>query len=209
MSVTYDDFHGSPEAKIVSDKTTKTLGHNDVFIETLLTGLYGKRRAFLKTGQVREHERVGWDQYCRKRKRYGYQDFANGSFSHRAVWDANCVYPVPIDSILPTQHPLMFASAIVWAILSEFGVRPTDLAMEFGVSEYHVFRSGGPRPEDLKSINIYPLTATFEPSGIPTLEFVFKGVHAQGSLVGCRESIRKRCKLLREGSVRYRGVLIL
>jgi hypothetical protein len=24
--------------------------------------------------------------------------------------------------------------------------------MEFGVSEYHVFRSGGPRPEDLKSI---------------------------------------------------------
>jgi hypothetical protein len=59
MSVTYDDFHGSPEAKIVSDKTTKTLGHNDVFIETLLTGLYGKRRAFLKTGQVREHERVG------------------------------------------------------------------------------------------------------------------------------------------------------
>lgn len=37
---------------------------------------------------------------------------------------------------------------------------------------------------------IYPLTATFELSKIPTLELYFKGVRIQGSLVASRNSIR-------------------
>lgn len=81
---------------------------------------------------------------------------------------------------------------------------------------------------------IYPLTATFELSKIPTLELCFKGVRIQGSLVSSRNSIRtlldfaskkriaptvmtfpltidgieEAMKTLREGKMRYRGVLV-
>ncbi|KAF7715777.1 Zinc-type alcohol dehydrogenase [Penicillium ucsense] len=59
MSVTFDVFRGSKEGKIVADKTTRTLGHNEVFIETTHSGLCGTDEHFLHSGQVLGHEGVG------------------------------------------------------------------------------------------------------------------------------------------------------
>lgn len=81
---------------------------------------------------------------------------------------------------------------------------------------------------------IYPLTATFEASPIPTLELCFKGCKIQGSLVASRQStqallefaakkqiyptimtfpftsagIEEAMSQLRDGKVRYRAVLV-
>lgn len=82
--------------------------------------------------------------------------------------------------------------------------------------------------------SIYPLTVAFETSPIPLLQFAFKGVRVQGSLVAARHSIRTLLEFaarkdirptvmtfpmnvagiedamqtLREGKMRYRGVLV-
>jgi len=81
---------------------------------------------------------------------------------------------------------------------------------------------------------VYPLTATYEYSKIPTLELCFKGIRIQGSLVASRNSIRtllefaaarnivpaimtfpltvagieEAMETLRQGKMRYRGVLV-
>ncbi|RAK77465.1 NAD(P)-dependent alcohol dehydrogenase [Aspergillus fijiensis CBS 313.89] len=131
-------------------------------------------------------------------------------------------------------------------------------AMDFGASEYHVFRSGGPVPEGFKPVNhlllcgsgsvdypsliplmathgsIYPLTVAFEPARVPMLDLVWRGVRIQGSLVASRNSIRSlldfaarknivptvmtfpltkegiedAMETLRQGKMRYRGVLV-
>ncbi|PWY93687.1 GroES-like protein [Aspergillus sclerotioniger CBS 115572] len=132
-------------------------------------------------------------------------------------------------------------------------------AMEYGAGEFHVFRSGeregmglerpvrhlllcGSGDVDYSELlplmdspsAIYPLTATVEPSRIPTLELCFKGCRIQGSLVASRQSTRALLEFaadkrivptvmtfplteegieeamgkLREGKVRYRGVLV-
>ncbi|KAJ5171957.1 hypothetical protein N7492_004550 [Penicillium capsulatum] len=59
MSVTFEVFRGSPEGKIVADKTTRTLQHNEVYIETTHSGLCGTDEHFLKSGQALGHEGVG------------------------------------------------------------------------------------------------------------------------------------------------------
>lgn len=59
MSVTYEVFRGSAEGKIVPDKVTSSLGHNDVFIETTHSGLCGTDEHYLKTNQVLGHEGIG------------------------------------------------------------------------------------------------------------------------------------------------------
>ncbi|KAJ6005102.1 hypothetical protein N7540_012901 [Penicillium herquei] len=59
MSVTFDVFRGSKEGKIVEDTTTRTLGFNEVYIETTHSGLCGTDEHFLKSGQVLGHEGVG------------------------------------------------------------------------------------------------------------------------------------------------------
>lgn len=82
--------------------------------------------------------------------------------------------------------------------------------------------------------SIYPLTVAFEPSEVPMLEMVWKGVRIQGSLVVSSSSIRtllefaarkkvyptimtfplnvegieEAMKTLREGKMRYRGILV-
>ncbi|CAG9954514.1 unnamed protein product [Clonostachys rosea f. rosea IK726] len=87
-------------------------------------------------------------------------------------------------------------------------------AMDYGASEYHVFRCGDKPPVDFKPLkhlllcgsasvdylsliplmdthgSIYPLTVAFEPVPIPLLDLVWKGVKIQGSLVASRHSIR-------------------
>ncbi|KFA63049.1 hypothetical protein S40285_06394 [Stachybotrys chlorohalonatus IBT 40285] len=87
-------------------------------------------------------------------------------------------------------------------------------AMEYGASEFHVFKSGGEAPEGFKPVkhlllcgsaaidypslaplmdthgSIYPLTVAFEPSPVPLLAFNLKGVRVQGSLVASRSAIR-------------------
>lgn len=59
MSVTFEVFRGSQEGSIVADTTTRTLGPNEVFIETTHSGLCGTDEHFLKSGQVLGHEGVG------------------------------------------------------------------------------------------------------------------------------------------------------
>ena len=82
--------------------------------------------------------------------------------------------------------------------------------------------------------SIYPLTVAFEPAPVPMLGLVWKGVRIQGSLVASRQSIRslldfaarkkvyptimkfplttegieEAMQTLREGKMRYRGVLV-
>ncbi|CAH0058213.1 unnamed protein product [Clonostachys solani] len=87
-------------------------------------------------------------------------------------------------------------------------------AMDYGASEYHVFRCGDKPPVEFKPLkhlllcgsasvdylsliplmdthgSIYPLTVAFEPVPIPLLDLVWKGVKIQGSLVASRHSIR-------------------
>ncbi|KAB8237210.1 uncharacterized protein BDW43DRAFT_264856 [Aspergillus alliaceus] len=237
---------------------------------------------------------TGRDQYCRSRKTYGFHHFDNGCFRHGAVWDANCVYPIPDELDSVSAAPLMCAGATVWSVLTRFRICPNDRvgvmgkgglghlaiklaaamgcevvtlsgseskrqeAIEFGASEYHVFSSGSPPSKDFKPLkhlllcgnvdvdyssllplidscgSVYPLTATFEPSGIPTLQFAFKGIRIQGSHVASRDDIRSLLEFavqkkivpnvitfpltidgiegamqtLRDGNMRYRGVLV-
>ncbi|KAI2917995.1 hypothetical protein CBS147320_9061 [Aspergillus niger] len=329
MALTYDVFRGSPEGKIVTDKVSSDLGYNEVFIETLVSGVCGTDEHYLKSDQVLGHEGVGiikaagpgvrtvkigdrvgfgfthgicarcdncardMDQFCREKKQYGTNDFNNGSFSYGAIWDANCVFPIPDEIESTHAAPLMCAGATVWTVLTRFDMRPGDRvgiqgvgglghlaiklaaamgyhvvvlssseakrqeAMEYGASEYHVFRaesplrsfkplkhlllcgSGGVKYSSILPLMdspsaIYPLTATFEPSPIPTLELCFKGCKIQGSLVASRQStqallefaakkqiyptimtfpftsagIEEAMSELRDGKVRYRAVLV-
>ncbi|PWY87498.1 alcohol dehydrogenase [Aspergillus heteromorphus CBS 117.55] len=59
MSVTFQVFRGSAEGKIVADKVTRTLEHNEVFVETLVSGMCGTDVHYLKAGLVLGHEGVG------------------------------------------------------------------------------------------------------------------------------------------------------
>lgn len=59
MSVTFEVFRGSKEGKIVPDTTTRTLGNNEVYIETTHSGLCGTDEHALHTGMVLGHEGVG------------------------------------------------------------------------------------------------------------------------------------------------------
>ncbi|KAL4923888.1 NAD(P)-dependent alcohol dehydrogenase [Aspergillus undulatus] len=137
--------------------------------------------------------------------------------------------------------------------------RKREEAMEYGAAEYHVIRAGEETPKELVPVkhlllcgsfgvddyslllplvdtcsSIYPLTVSFEPAKIPTLDLLFKGVRVQGSLVASRQSIRGLLKFaaakkiyptimtfplskegieeamaaLREGKIRYRAVLV-
>ncbi|KAF5023625.1 hypothetical protein F66182_4327 [Fusarium sp. NRRL 66182] len=88
-------------------------------------------------------------------------------------------------------------------------------AMDYGASEFHVFKSGDEAPKDFTPVkhlllcgssnvdysslvplvdidgSIYPLTASLEASPIPLTELSLKGIRVQGSLVGSRDSLRK------------------
>ncbi|GKZ19597.1 hypothetical protein AbraIFM66951_002871 [Aspergillus brasiliensis] len=329
MSLTYDVFRGSSEGKIITDQVTSDLGYNEVFIETLASGVCGTDEHYLKSDQVLGHEGVGiikavgpgvrtvkagdrvgfgythgicarcdncakdMDQYCREKKQYGVNDFNNGSFSYGAIWDANCVFPIPDSIETADAAPLMCAGATVWTVLTRFDMRPGDRvgiqgvgglghlaiklaaamgyhvvvlsgseakrqeAMEYGASEYHVFREEN-SPQSFKPLKhlllcgnagvkyssilplmdspsaIYPLSVTFEPSPISTLELVLKGCKVQGSMVASRQStqallefaavkqirptimtfpfttagIEEAMDQLRNGKVRYRAVLV-
>lgn len=87
-------------------------------------------------------------------------------------------------------------------------------AMDYGASEFHVFRSGEAPPEDFKPVkhlilcgsasidhtslvplvdfngSIYPLTAAMEATPIPLTLLSMKGIKIQGSLVASRNSLR-------------------
>jgi D-arabinose 1-dehydrogenase-like Zn-dependent alcohol dehydrogenase len=57
-SVTFDVFRGS-EGKIVADRVTKSLGINEIFIETTHSGVCGTDLHFMDKGKVLGHEGVG------------------------------------------------------------------------------------------------------------------------------------------------------
>lgn len=75
----------------------------------------------------------GWDQYCQERKQYGSSDFDNGTFSSGAVWDANCVFPIPAELDTVDAAPLMCAGATVWTVLTRFGIEAGDRVGIMGV----------------------------------------------------------------------------
>ncbi|KAL4795167.1 alcohol dehydrogenase [Aspergillus venezuelensis] len=237
---------------------------------------------------------MGVDQFCRKGINYGFNDLGNGTFSHGAIWDEKCVYPIPEGYDSAYAAPLMCAGATVYTVLTEFGIKPAERvgimgmgglghiaiklaaamgyhvvvlssserkraeAMEYGASEYHVLNDKE-TPKDMVPIKhlllcgsfgvddyrkllphmdicstVYPLTVSFEPAQIPTLDLCFRGVSVQGSLVASRQTIRSLLQFcaakkiyptimkypltlegineamaaLREGKVRYRAVLV-
>ncbi|KAE8154363.1 chaperonin 10-like protein [Aspergillus avenaceus] len=59
MNVTFDVFRGSPEGRIVADKTTRVLQPHEVYIKVTHSGLCGSDEHFLRTGQVLGHEGAG------------------------------------------------------------------------------------------------------------------------------------------------------
>lgn len=59
MSVTFDVFRGSLDSKIVADKVTQTLEHNEVYIETTASGVCGTDEHYVGTDQVLGHEGIG------------------------------------------------------------------------------------------------------------------------------------------------------
>lgn len=59
MDVSYTIFRGSSEGQVVVDETQSNLGHDEVFIETTHSGLYGADEHYLKSGQVLGHEGIG------------------------------------------------------------------------------------------------------------------------------------------------------
>ncbi|OAX85348.1 hypothetical protein ACJ72_00277 [Emergomyces africanus] len=75
----------------------------------------------------------GWDQYCDNKNEYGNSGFDVGTFAQGAVWNANCVVPIPDGIDSADAAPLMCAGGTVWTILSEFGVRPTERVGILGV----------------------------------------------------------------------------
>lgn len=275
MSITFDVFRGSPEGRVIADTVTKTLEHNEVFIETMASGICGTDEHFLKSNQVLGHEGVGfvravgpgvtsvkigdrvgfgfthsicstcdncvtgtaphpsassvvdiltqpkdWDQYCRNVKQYGMNDFDNGSFSYGAVWDANCVFRIPDGLDFVYAAPLMCAAATVWTTLTRYGMRAADRvgimgvgglghvaiklaaalgyyvivlstsemkrqeAMEFGASEYHVFRSGGAPPEGFRPIKHLLLCASGDVD-YSSLVFSLPGCRREHGSLGC------------------------
>ncbi|KAJ4258728.1 hypothetical protein NW762_007814 [Fusarium torreyae] len=88
-------------------------------------------------------------------------------------------------------------------------------AMDYGASEFIVFKSGDEAPADFKPVKhlllcgsanvdygslvplvdtdgvIYPLTASLETTPVPLTSLSLKGIRVQGSLVGSRDSVRK------------------
>ncbi|KAI9039041.1 uncharacterized protein KD926_010025 [Aspergillus affinis] len=75
----------------------------------------------------------GWDQYCQERKVYGVSDFDNGTLISGAVWDANCVFPIPEGLNSVDAAPLMCAGATVWTVLTRFGIEAGDRVGIMGV----------------------------------------------------------------------------
>ncbi|PYH40866.1 alcohol dehydrogenase [Aspergillus saccharolyticus JOP 1030-1] len=59
MSITFDVFRGSPEGRILAAQVTRTLEHNEVFIETTHSGVCGTDEHCLKLGCVLGHEGIG------------------------------------------------------------------------------------------------------------------------------------------------------
>ncbi|KAH8423693.1 NAD(P)-dependent alcohol dehydrogenase [Aspergillus melleus] len=238
----------------------------------------------------------GLDQYCRHKRAYGTHDFDLGSFSHGAVWDASCIFPIPEALDSEDAAPLMCAGATVWSCLTQNGIRVNDRvgilgigglghlaiklasalgyhvvalsgsekkrseAREFGADEFRVLAGdGGVQGEDeMKPIKhllvcgsggveytslvplmdttgtIYHMAVSFEPTPVPTLPLLSKGIRIQGSFITSRnnlqellefaarkgirpavvkypfgvEGIQTAMRNLREGKVRYRGVLV-
>jgi len=60
IEVSFKVYRGSESGKIVADKTTRTLGPNDVFIRIAHSGVCGTDEHFLHSGCVLGHEGVGY-----------------------------------------------------------------------------------------------------------------------------------------------------
>ncbi|KAG0154692.1 hypothetical protein PDIDSM_260 [Penicillium digitatum] len=59
MEVSFEVYRGSPGGHIVSDTTTRILGHNEIFIEITHSGLCGTDEHFFNSTQVLGHEGIG------------------------------------------------------------------------------------------------------------------------------------------------------
>ncbi|KAJ5641661.1 hypothetical protein N7490_005661 [Penicillium lividum] len=122
MSVTFEVFRGSKEGKIVGDTTTRTLGNNEVFIETTHSGLCGTDEHFLKSGMVLGHEGVGVvrqigpdvkDVKVGDRVGFGYTHYVCGTCEKCLTgWDQYCENKKEYGS---HDHDLgSFSGGVVW-----------------------------------------------------------------------------------------------
>lgn len=59
MSLTFEVLRGSKEGKIVTDKTSRSLEYNEVYVEITHSGVCGTDEHYLHSGQVLGHEGVG------------------------------------------------------------------------------------------------------------------------------------------------------
>lgn len=59
MSVTFDVYRGTPDRKIVADKTTRILESTEVYVRITHSGLCGTDLHFIESGQVLGHEAIG------------------------------------------------------------------------------------------------------------------------------------------------------
>ncbi|KAJ5084900.1 hypothetical protein NUU61_009479 [Penicillium alfredii] len=162
MSVTFEVFRGSKEGKIVSDKTTRTIEHNEVYIQTTHSGLCGTDEHFLHSGQVLGHEGVG---VVRKigagvtnvkegdRVGFGYTHYVCGNCDKCLTgWDQYCENKKEYGS---HDHDIgSFGEGVVWdagcVVPIPDGYDSADAAplMCAGATVWTVLREYGVRPTD-------------------------------------------------------------
>ncbi|KAI7978536.1 hypothetical protein EIK77_002212 [Talaromyces pinophilus] len=142
--VSFDVFRGI-SGNIVADHATKSLGHNEIFIETTHSGLCGTDLHYMHSGKVLGHEGVGivrklgpgvtsvnvGDRNVVDFETRGDPDI--GSLSNGVVWDADAVVPVPDGYDSVDAAPLLCAGGTVWTVLTEYGIKATDRVGILGI----------------------------------------------------------------------------
>ncbi|KAJ7302661.1 chaperonin 10-like protein [Mycena albidolilacea] len=76
---------------------------------------------------------LGQDQYCPNREEYGSNNYHQGSFGSRAIWDASFLYKIP-ESLAPEHAaPLMCGGATIFELIDSYNIRPTDRVGVIGI----------------------------------------------------------------------------
>ncbi|OJJ48130.1 hypothetical protein ASPZODRAFT_1521523 [Penicilliopsis zonata CBS 506.65] len=138
IETTHSGLCGTDEHFVTSGQV---LGHEGVGIVRQIGSLVstvkvGDRVGFGYIRQVCgacDNCATGWDQFCRRCRRYGETDLDLGSFSHGVVWDADCLFPIPEGYTSEHAAPMLCAGGSVWNCLLSFGARPPQRVGVMGI----------------------------------------------------------------------------
>ncbi|RFU79628.1 polyketide synthase, enoylreductase [Trichoderma arundinaceum] len=138
--ITLDIFRGTPEGELAVEKTARTLGYGEVYIETTHSGLCGTDLHYLARGRIIGHEGVGIVRQLgpgvstdiKVGDRVGNAD-KMGTISSGVIWSANMVFPIPDGYDSADAAPLLCAGSTVFTVLTGPEVKSTDRIGIMGV----------------------------------------------------------------------------